>query len=107
MPLGKGGRPEKLNPMPSPYPLTPVPCRSSHTSVSGTRAKTWHGTACRGTPTTRHTAGTHSASSAMSATWTMMSCSSTYVETTISATSVTQMGPRTTTGRCGAAWDGP
>lgn len=76
----------------------PLPYRSSPTSANGTRARTWHGTACRGTPTTRHTAGIRSASSVTSATWTTMSCSNTCAVTTTSATSVTRTGPRTTTG---------
>ncbi|XP_069920231.1 E3 ubiquitin-protein ligase ZNF598 isoform X8 [Oryctolagus cuniculus] len=71
--------------------------RSSRTSASGTRARTWPGTACRGTPTTRPTAGTRSASSVTSATWTTTSCSSTCAVTTTSATSATPTERRTTT----------
>lgn len=76
----------------------PLPCRSSPTSASGTRARTWRDTECRGTPTTRRTVDTRSASSVMSATWTTTSCSNTCAATTTSATSVTRTGPRTTTG---------
>lgn len=76
----------------------PLPYRYSRTSANGTRARTSRGTACRGTLTTRHTAGTRSASSVTSATWTTTSCSNTCAATTISVTFVTRTGPRTTTG---------
>lgn len=91
---------------PEPCAQLRIPHRSSHMSASGTRAKTWHGTACRGTPMTHRTVGTHSASSVMNAIWTMTNCLSICVETTTSATSVTRMGPRTTTGGCRTAQGG-
>lgn len=84
----------------------PFPCvffRSSPMSASGTHARTWLDTVCRVTLMTHPIGDTHSVSSVTSATWTMMSCSSTCVATTTSATSVMPMGPRTTIGGRGRA----
>lgn len=73
--------------------------RSSATSENGITARNWHSTERTETLMTPATEDTPSANFVMTGILTMMSCLSTCAGTTISATSVTQMALRNTTGK--------